>query len=224
MQEQIHPADGTGQVIDLLAINTHVAIFLSMLPNPGNGGNQHAGTAAGGIIDALLALRPEHFRHQMHHGTVRVKLLCRVAAVIRKLFDEVLVTLAELVLRAVGNGQRKPGKMLDQVFQKAVRQTALVCPRAVSEDTGELFTIGLFNGPEGIDDGLADILRHHAHIAPMLAFRNDERMLIGKQIRICAILCFKRCGLLIIHIAQPFEEEQREDILFIAAGINVGPK
>lgn len=78
-------------------------------------------------LDRFAGFRFQHLRHQMYDRAVRVEFLSSVTAVISELLDEVFVSLTKLVLRAVLNRQRFRAEMLDQVFQKAVRQTILVC-------------------------------------------------------------------------------------------------
>jgi hypothetical protein len=68
MEEAVHAGDGRGHQIALLAIETHVAPFLSSPAQVGDGGEQHAAGAAGRVVNALARLRLEHFGHQVDDG------------------------------------------------------------------------------------------------------------------------------------------------------------
>ena len=155
----------------------------------------------GFFVDALLALRPEHFRHQVHHCAVRIKLLCRVTTVIGKFLDQILIALPQLILRAVGDRERKPGEVLQQILQKPIRQAILIGPCAVAKDAGELFAIGFLYSAESVYYRLSHILRHHADGTPMMSFRDDKGMILSKEFCVLAILRFERGGFLIVDIA-----------------------
>lgn len=85
MQHQIHARNRGGHVVALLPVQTQRAILAAVALHLVDGGDQHAGRAAGGVIDALARLRVEHLHHQMHDRAVGVELLRRVAAVVGKL-------------------------------------------------------------------------------------------------------------------------------------------
>lgn len=50
MEKQVHSANGTGQLVDLLAIYLQIAPFLALIFQMGDTGNEHTGTATGGIV------------------------------------------------------------------------------------------------------------------------------------------------------------------------------
>ena len=55
MKEQIHAADGAGQLVDLLAVDLQIAPLFALFLEVGYTGNQHAGAAAGGVYkDAIF--------------------------------------------------------------------------------------------------------------------------------------------------------------------------
>ena len=56
----------------------NVAPFLSVLFEVGDGGDEHAGAAAGGVIDGLARFGLEDLGHQMDDRAIGVELLCRV--------------------------------------------------------------------------------------------------------------------------------------------------
>ena len=137
-------------------------------------GDEHAGTSAGWIVYGLAGFRLQHFGHQVDNGTVRIELLRRVAAVVCEFLDQVLVSLTELVLRAVGNGQRFRAEVLQQVFQKPVGEAILIGPSSITEDALQLIGVRIFNLPERLNDCYADIFRNGADVIPVIALRNDE--------------------------------------------------
>jgi len=49
VQEQVHPPDGRGQGVDLLAVDVDVAPLLPARLQVGDAADEHAGAAAGGI-------------------------------------------------------------------------------------------------------------------------------------------------------------------------------
>ena len=77
----------------------NVAPFLPVLLEVGDGG-----TAAGGVVDGLARPGLKDLGHQVDDRAVGIELLGRVTRVVCELLDQVLVTLAELVFRAVGDG------------------------------------------------------------------------------------------------------------------------
>ena len=58
----------------------------------------------------------------------------------------------------------------------------------------------------------------------MIALRNNEGMdlVLIKFGCIITVLFKSSCGFLIVYIADAFEEEERENVLLIGTGINVG--
>ena len=117
VEKQVHLANSGGQRVDLLPEDRNIAPFFPLFFQISNRGDQHTGAAAGGVIDGLSRFRAEHFCHQMDDRPVGVKLLRRVAAVIREFLDEVLIPLSKLILRAVCDGERPGTEMLQQVLQ-----------------------------------------------------------------------------------------------------------
>ena len=120
--------------------------------------DEHAARADGRVVDALAGLRLEHLRHQVHERAVGVELLRRVAAVVGELLDQVLVAVAELVLRAPPSRlERVLREVLDQVLQRLVGHLRLVGPRRVAEDAGQPLRVGRFDGAEGVEQRPADV-------------------------------------------------------------------
>ena len=103
VQEAVHPGDGGGHQVPLLAVEADVAPLLALPAQVRDGGEQHAAGAAGGVVDALAWLRLEHLGHQVDDGAVGVELGGGVAGVVGEFLDEILVALAQLVLGQVGD-------------------------------------------------------------------------------------------------------------------------
>ena len=85
-----------------------------------DGGDEHAGAAAGWIVDGLTRLRLKDLGHQVDDRAVGVELLGGVSRIVCKLLDEVLVALAKFVLGAVGYGKCLGAKVLDEILEQAI--------------------------------------------------------------------------------------------------------
>ena len=61
-----------------------------------------------------------------------------------------------------------------------------------------------------------------AHVAPVRAGRNLEAMVLGERgvVHVPARLVQRPLALLVVHVAQPLEEEQREDELLVVARVD----
>ena len=129
------------------------------------------------------ALRLEHLHHQVDDGAVRVELLRRVPAVVGELLDQELVAVAELVLGHVGERERLPREVLEQVLERDVGQALLVGPRSVAEDAVEPVRVGRFDRAECRLDGFAHVLRGCAHVLPVRTVRDDEAVVRRRRSR-----------------------------------------
>ena len=85
-------------MVALLPVEAQRAVLAAVALHLVDGGDQHAARARGRVIDALARLRVEHLHHQMHQCAVGVELLRRVAAVVGKLLDQILVGDAQFIL------------------------------------------------------------------------------------------------------------------------------
>ena len=195
-----------------------------MLFEVGDGGDEHAGAAASGVVDGLSGPGLEDLGHQVDDRAVGVELLGGVSRIVRELLDEVLVALAELVLGTVGYRKHLGAEVLDEVLEQTVGQALLVGPGGVAEDAAKLGIVGCLDGTEGVDDGLADILCDLPDIAPVGAIGDGEAMVLwqGCELRI-SVGGFQRFdGLLVVDVGEALEEQQREDVLLVRPGIDVG--
>ena len=226
MKKQIHPPDCGSQRIDLLTINRHVSPLLFLSLQICNGRNQHSPAAAGRVVDRLSRFWFQHLRHQMYHRSVGIKLLGRMAAVIRKLFNQILIALPQLIFRAVPNRQGFCAEMFQQIFQKTIRKPFFIGPCAISENPLQLIRISSLDLPESLHNRHSHIFRHIAHILPMSPFRHKKSMVFLplQGFRISIVFLQNLSALLIIYITDPFKKQQRKDILFIGSRINAGPQ
>ena len=82
--------------------------------------------------------------------------------------------------------------------------------------------IGLFDGNECFHETLTDILCHLTHITPMGTIGDaDDKVLALCSSKIFTALAYELAILLVIHIRDALEEQQREDVLFVTSCINL---
>ena len=112
-------------------------------------------------------------------------------------------------------------EVLDQVLERPVRHLGLVGPGRVAEDAAQPLGVGGFDGLEGVEQRPADIPRGGAHILPVRALGNLEAV-VGGGGRVAGVARVLE-GLLVVlvpHVAQALEEEQREDVLLVVARVD----
>ena len=159
----------------------------------------------------------------MDNSTVGIELLCRMAAVISELFDQVFITLAQLVLGTISDGKRLGAEMLNQVLQQPIREAVLVRLGTIAENALEHIGIGTLNFAEGFRDGNTDILGYGTDILPMSALGDDEAVVFFPfQCFLITILGKNLLAFFIVHIADALEEQKWENILLVSTGINIG--
>src|ERR1017187_8151348 len=103
-----------------------------------------------------------------------------MAGVVRELLDQVLVGVAEFIFGNVGDRQRLGREVLDQVFERFIRQALAIGPRRVTENAVEQIWVGGFDRAHGLLDGRADIHGGLAYIVPMRAFGHLEAVVLGE--------------------------------------------
>ena len=160
----------------------------------------------------------------MHDGTVGIKLLCGVSAVIRKFLDQVFIALSELILRTVCQRESLRTEVLNQFFEKTVRKPILICPCALSKDAGQLIGVRGFNRMECFNNCLSDIFSRVPYIIPMRSLWNNKLVVFFKfKSRLITIVFLQNLiALLVVYIAETFEEKKRKYILLIFSGIDIG--
>ena len=112
--------------------------------------------------------------------------------------------------------------MLDQVAQHGVGQAVLVGPLGVAEDAVELVGVGRLDGAHGALQGAADVRGGLPHLAPVGFGRNLEAVVLREEgeLLVAAGLGQRGLRLLVVHVAEPLEEQQREDELLVVAGVD----
>lgn len=159
----------------------------------------------------------------MDNGSVGVKLLRCVTAVICEFFDEILVPLAKLILRAVCDGERPGAEMLQQVLQQAVWQAIFIGPGPVTENSLQLVGVDVLHLPKRLHNCYTDILRNGTDVIPVTALGNDKRMelMLVKLGGVLAVFLPCGRGLLVVHVANSLEKQQRKYILLISSRVNI---
>ena len=149
-----------------------------------------------------------------------------MAGVISELLDEILVALAQLVLGQVGDGEFQRGEVLDEVAQHGIGQAVLVRPLRIAKDAEELVGIGGLDGAHGLLQAPAHIPADLPNLPPMCVRRHLEAVVLREQrkVLIPSRLPQRGHGFLIEDIAEPLEEQQREDELFVVPSINRPPQ
>lgn len=224
MEKTVHPGDGGSHEVTLLAIETDVSPLLALAAQVGDGREEHASGAAGGIVDGFARLRLEHLGHEMDDGAVGVELGGGVAGIVGEFLDEVFIALSQLVFGQVGKGELERAEVLDQVAQHGVGEAVLVGPLGVAEDAVELVRVGGLNDAHGGLEHLPDVLGGLSHFAPMGIGRNLKAMVlrVGSEFSITAGFRQRGLSLFVKDVAQTFVEEQRKDELLVVARVN-GP-
>ena len=176
--------------------------------------DEHAAGAARGVVDGLALLRVEDVDQQPDHRAGGVVLAGLLVRLVGEPLDQVLVGVAEHVRRDRGVGQRPGGEVLDQVGELAVGQLVLVGPVGVAEDAVQRLGVGLLDLPERGLQRRADVLGVVAHVAPQAALGDREPVVLGErgELVVPAGLRQRLLVLLEVHVADPLEEHQREDV------------
>ena len=116
-------------------------------------------------------------------------------------------------------------EVLDEVLERLVGHLRLVGPGGIAEDAGEALGIGRLDGAEGVEQRPAHVAGGSAHIGPVRAVRDGKPVVGGRAgIGLVAGLGQRDLVFLVPHIGEPFEEEQRKDVLLVVAGIDQPPE
>ncbi len=216
VQEEVHARDGGGGQIFLLPVELapERADIATRLLHMLDGLQQHAAGAAGGVINRLALTGIEDVHHEPHDGARGVELARLLVRGIGELLDQILVSLPEDVRLGNAVPQRQGGEVLDEVAQQLVRQAVLVRPRRIAKDAVKRVRIRLLNPAQGGLQSLPDIHRDLTHILPVAALRHLEAVVLREDRGFfIALKLLQRGGVFfIMHIREPLEEQQREDV------------
>ena len=116
--------------------------------------------------------------------------------------------------------------MLDQVPQRGVREPVLIGPLRVPEDPEQEVGVGPFDVVNSPLDGLPHVRGLVAHILPVRPFGDLKPVVLREcgVFRIAPGLLQGLGELLVIHVAEAFEEEQGEDILLVVPRVDIAPE
>lgn len=71
--------------------------------------------------------------------------------------------------------------MLDEVTQQLVRESLLVGPARITEDSVERAGVSLLDLPEGVLNGCPDVRGLGAYVAPVAAFRYLKAVILREE-------------------------------------------
>lgn len=151
MQEQVHPGDGGGGQVLLLAVELAPQAFgvAVLLLHMLDSSQQHAPRTTRGVVDRFALFRIEHLDHQAHHATRGIELACLLVGRIGELLDQVLVGISQHVGGYVAVAQGQTREVFDQVFQQGVGEALLVAPLGIAEHAIEGVGVGSLDGTHG---------------------------------------------------------------------------
>ena len=184
VEEAIHPGNGGGHEIPLLSVELHIPPFLPVVPKVADAGKEHAAGTAGGVVDRLSWLDVEHLGHEVDDGAVRVELSGGVAGIVGEFLDQILVTLAQLILGEIRHGQLERGEVLNEVAEHGVGEAILIRPLGVAEDAHELRLVRRLNRPHGALEDAADIATGLPDFPPMSLGRDLESVILRKECKV----------------------------------------
>ena len=227
MQQQVHPGDRGGGEHLLLAVQLAehrlrvTAARLDVLDDL----DQHAAGATGRVVDRLALLRVKNVDQQRNHLTRSVVLAGLLVGLVGEPLDQIFVRLPQHIGGCLGHRKGLGREVLDQVDQLAVRELVLVGPGRAAEDAVQRALVGLFDSAEGSLQRLTNVLGAFAHVCPVASLRDGEPVvLLERRIRVVATGLIQRAGvLLVVHIADPLEEHQREDVRLEVGLVDAAP-
>ena len=211
VQEQVHARHSRRGQILLLPVQlakkcTRIAAPLAHMLY---GRQQHAAGATGRVVDRLALVRVKDVDNQPHHTARRIEFARFLVRRIGKLLDQVLVRVAHYVRRHPRIAQRQRREVLDQVLEQLVGQPVLVGPLGVAEHPVQMLLIRRLYAAHGVGKRRAHVLGGAAHGRPMAVVGDLKAMLVGKILAVVD----KHCGVLFVpHVANPLEEQQRQDV------------
>ena len=175
---------------------------------------QHAAGATGRVVDALTLLRIEQLDHHPHHTARRIELARLLAPRdVGELADQVLVGVAEDVGSDRRVAQRHTGQAFDEVLEQLVAEHLAVAPVGRAEDARQRVGVGPFDRSHRPRQRGADVRGCLADVPPVATVRQREAMQLRKDAQVDVAVFLSRLGhLLVPDVADPLEEQQREDV------------
>ena len=157
----------------------------------------------------------------MYEGAVGIELLGGVAGVVGEFLDKILVAVAELVLGQVRDRQGLAREVFDQICLRGVREQVPL-PQSPSPNTPGRVS--------GLADSMARIalttvapmsLGDAADVVPVAAVRDGEPVIFGQIGQVFVAVDLHGGGVLfVVDVGDPLEEDKREDVLLVIAGVD----
>ena len=222
VQQQVHAGHGGRGQVSFLAeeLAEECSRVAARLTHILHGRQQHAAGAAGRVVHGLALARVEDVHHQPHDAAGGVELPCLLVGRVSELLDQVLVRVAHHVVGDLPVAQQERGEMLDEVLEQLVRQPLLVGPLGVTEHAIEVLLVGSLDAPHRVLEGLADVPSPLADIVPVGSVGDL------KPVFVLEVLSIRRHGhrmLLVPDVADPLEEEQRQDVALPVGAVDGAP-
>ncbi len=185
-----------------------------------DGGEQHTAGAAGGIVDGLALLGVEDLDHEPHDAARGIKLAGLFVGGVGKGLDQIFVGIADDVVAHNAVAEQERREMLDEILEQIVGEAFLVGPLGIAEDAVKMILIGPLDAAHGVGDGCADVCGGLADVVPMATLGDLEAVLIGEVFAVGR----DHLGVLLVpDIAEPFKEQQREDVALPVGAIDRAP-
>ena len=106
-------------------------------------------------------------------------------------------------------------------LQRRVGQQVLVAPVAVAEDAGEGVGVGGLDGAHGLLECLPMSVVTRADVVPVRAVGDGEAVVLGQVGEFFVAVDLQRGRvLLVVHVGDPLQEDQRKDELLVVAGVD----
>ena len=184
VEEQVHPRDGGGGEVLLLAEDLSPEKLRRgprLLPRrAGRRSMQHAAGAAGGVVDGLALLRVEDVDQHPDDRTRGVELARLLVREVGELLDQVLVGVAEHVGADGGVAERDLGEVLDRVLSSSSGSRSLLVHLRVAEDAVERVWVRLLDRAHALRESRADVAGASRTSMPVAALGRRKRWTLGE--------------------------------------------
>ena len=116
--------------------------------------------------------------------------------------------------------------MLDQIFEKGIREALLVAPLGITKNSVKGIRVGLLNAAHGFLECMADVGASGANVVPVALFGHLKAMVLRKKgkIEVTARLFKRNTELFVVNVGKAFEKQKRKNVRFEISGINRAPQ
>ena len=171
VEEQVHPGDGGGGEVDLLAVEPQRAVVAALRADAVDRLDEHAAGAAGRVVDRLAGLRVEDADDEVDDLARGEELTGLLAGLVGEVLQQVLVRLAEQVVGDVSGLRVRPLKALMSADQRRTRGGAPCCPRRRRRRCPRGCRVGLLDPAERRGDPGAEVVGLGRDLAPVAVRR-----------------------------------------------------